>query len=95
MESDFEMSNFFRAYDRVTRLDEFSPLGRIVTLEAFFENYRSSQNHWATVSRGKNYVIIMTKNGLGYILADFFSQLHLVTLVPMTCPRLHRDIAYV
>jgi hypothetical protein len=41
---------------------------------------------WATYFHGKSYVLILSKNGLGYILRDFLKQTRLVTLVPI-CPR--------
>jgi hypothetical protein len=40
-----------------------------------FENQRSSKNNWATVFQSKSYVLILTKNGLGYILGDYFKNL--------------------
>jgi hypothetical protein len=38
------------------------------------KNYGSSTNHWATFSPGKSCVLIFTRNGLGYILGDFFTS---------------------
>jgi hypothetical protein len=37
-------------------------------------NYRSSQIFRATIFSGKNYVLILTRNGLGYILGNFFKN---------------------
>jgi hypothetical protein len=44
-----------------------------------FENYRSRSIFWQLFSEGGNYALILTKDGLGYILG-YFSQTHLVTL---------------
>jgi hypothetical protein len=66
----------------VTRLGEFSPIGRlfsywaIVLIGQVFENYRRSPNFGATFF---SYVSIITTNGLGYTLGYFFLP-HLVTL---------------
>jgi hypothetical protein len=46
----------------------------------FFENYRSSANVWTTFTQCISDVFIVTKNGLGHVLGDFFSQTHPVTL---------------
>jgi hypothetical protein len=46
---------------------------------AVFFNWRSSPNFWDTFFHGKSDEHFY-KNGLGYILGDFFSQTHLVTL---------------
>jgi hypothetical protein len=54
-------------------------LGDCFALVAFFKNYRSSKHNWATVFQNKSYLLILTKNGLGYILGEF-SKTHLVTL---------------
>jgi flagellar biosynthesis protein FlhB len=35
---------------RVTRMDEFSPIGRIFSLGSFFENYRSCAYFWVNTS---------------------------------------------
>jgi hypothetical protein len=56
----------------VTRLGEFSPLGRLLTLGNVFENYRSGPKFGATFFDGKCCVHI---NGLCYILGDFFHKL--------------------
>jgi hypothetical protein len=60
----------------------------IVYYEQFFENYRSSPHLCYTVFTGIDYVLILTKNGLGYILGHF-SQTHLVTLVGACSPGWH------
>jgi hypothetical protein len=64
--------------DRVTRLAEFLPLGRLFTLGIFL-SYRSSSNVLATFFTDKRYVLISIKCGLGYILGVFLT---LVTLLP-------------
>jgi hypothetical protein len=46
-----------------------------------FLNYRRSPYIWACLFRGKCYVLILTKTGLGHILEDVLKQIHLVTLV--------------
>jgi hypothetical protein len=46
-----------------------------------FENCKSSPNSWAIFFHGTSCVLLLTKNGLGYILGGFFSQTHLVTLI--------------
>jgi hypothetical protein len=38
-------------------------------------DYRSIQNFWASLSHGKSYLSILTKNAVGYILGDFFLKL--------------------
>jgi hypothetical protein len=58
---------------RVTRLGEFPPIGQLL-LWAFFENYIITPNVWATLFRGKRYALILTTNGLGYSLGDFFNN---------------------
>jgi hypothetical protein len=45
----------------------------------FYKNYRSGPKVWVTFLQSVDYVVILTKNGLGYILG-VFSQAHLVTL---------------
>jgi hypothetical protein len=51
-------------------------------LGRFFENYRSSPILLAPIFHGKVYLNTNTKIMLGHILGDFFSQAHLVTLIP-------------
>jgi hypothetical protein len=58
----------------VTRLGEFSPIGRLFPSGSFFENYRNSTNNWATFFRYESCVLIFTRNGMGYILGDFFTN---------------------
>jgi hypothetical protein len=59
---------------RVTRLGEFSPIGRLFTLGSFVENYRRMLKFLATFFLSKRHVLILTKNALGYILGDFFHK---------------------
>jgi hypothetical protein len=40
-----------QAATSVTRLGEFSPIGRLITLGNYFEIYRSSPNLWGTFSK--------------------------------------------
>jgi hypothetical protein len=56
---------------RVTSLGEFS----IVYLGKFSESYRSSPHFCAIFLLSIDYVLILTKNSLGYILSDFFHKL--------------------
>jgi hypothetical protein len=49
----------------------------------FFKNVRISTHFCATFFLSIDYVLILTKNGFGYILGDF-SQTHLVTLIKKT-----------
>jgi hypothetical protein len=56
-------------------------IGRIFAYWAFFyfrqlfKIKRFSSNFWATFVHGKSYVLILTKNCLGFILGDFFTNL--------------------
>jgi hypothetical protein len=60
---------------RVTRLGEFSPIGRLfMYFGLLFENYKSSSNYRAIFSTVK-LSIDTDKNGLGCILGDSFSNL--------------------
>jgi hypothetical protein len=58
----------------VTRLGEFSPIGRLLTMSSFVANYRSSQNIRATLFHCKSYELILTKKWLGYILVELFTN---------------------
>jgi hypothetical protein len=55
-------------------LGEFSPVGRLFTLNSFRENYRNSTNTLGYFFHGKICALIFTRNGLGYILGDFFTN---------------------
>jgi hypothetical protein len=59
---------------RVTRLGEFSPNGRLFTLGSILENCLKSPHFCASFYPGMNYVIVLTKIGLGYILGDFYTK---------------------
>jgi hypothetical protein len=57
-------------------LDDFSNIGQyILYFGQRFENYKSSLIFWLLYSAEKSYVLILAKNGLGYILGDFFHKL--------------------
>jgi hypothetical protein len=62
--------------------DQGDQIGRILAYWAtvssgkFCENYGNSTNNWATIFHGKKCVLIFTRNGLGYILGDFFTNAH-------------------
>jgi hypothetical protein len=43
-------------------------------VDFFCKNDRSSTNNWASFINGKSYALITTKNGLGYILGDLFTN---------------------
>jgi hypothetical protein len=61
---------------RVTRLGRLFDYWAVVYFGQIHENKNSSTNFWATfVLRYKAYVLIMTKNGFGYILNDYFYKL--------------------
>jgi hypothetical protein len=64
----------------VTRLGEFSPKGRLFTLGNFFITEVAHIFVLLFPYVGTRFVLILTKNVLGYILGDF-SQTHLVTLL--------------
>jgi hypothetical protein len=56
-------------------LAEFSPIYWANFLFGqFFEDYKISPIYWATFFNGKSYAYNLTKNGLGYILGDFFTS---------------------
>jgi hypothetical protein len=41
-------------HSTVTRFGKLPPIGRLFSLDSFFENHRRSPHYWATFSRGKN-----------------------------------------
>jgi hypothetical protein len=60
---------------RVTRLGDVSHTWRVFTLGSFLKIiYLSSTNLWVTFFHGKKLCINFDKNGLGYILGDFFTS---------------------
>jgi hypothetical protein len=59
---------------RVTRLDDFSPIGQWLTFEGFLKNTKVAQKTWTNFHSGNSSVLILTRNGLGYILGDFFTN---------------------
>jgi hypothetical protein len=68
-----EPSTYVRAVQG-DQIGRFFAHWAIVYLEQFFK-YRSSPNLWDNL-----YALILTRNGLGYILGNFY-QSHLVTPV--------------
>jgi hypothetical protein len=60
--------------DRVTTLCQFSPIGQLITWVSFSKNTEAAQIRGATFSHGKICVLILTKNGFGYILGEFFTN---------------------
>jgi hypothetical protein len=67
---------------RVTRLVEFSPIGRLFSLGRFLKIAEVALILGHFFPRETSYVCF-DKNGLGYTLGDFFSQTHLVTLATL------------
>jgi hypothetical protein len=55
-------------------LGEFLPNGPMFIFGSFLKIKKSSKNNWAICFQSKSYVLIMAKNGLGYILGDFFKN---------------------
>jgi hypothetical protein len=53
----------------VTRLDDFSPIGRL--FENFIQKWPKFVGH---VFSSKSYVLILANDWLGYILGDFFTN---------------------
>jgi hypothetical protein len=53
----------------------------IVYFEHFLGNYKSSPHFLGYSFPQSGYELILAKNGLRYILGDFFSQKHLATLL--------------
>jgi hypothetical protein len=49
--------------------------GAIVKFKQLYVKYRRSSNFGRTFFHRKSVVFILTKNGLGYILGDFFYKL--------------------
>jgi hypothetical protein len=71
----YQMKQRFFAGGRVTRLGEFSPIGRLFSLCRFLEKYKSSPKFLSTFIHGKSFILTLPKNELGYILGDFCSKL--------------------
>jgi hypothetical protein len=61
--------------NRVTRLGEFSPNRRFVSLDRLFQNYTISPNVLATIYHGKIFVINFNKKWVGLHLGRFFHKL--------------------
>jgi hypothetical protein len=85
----------------MTRLGEFSTIGSFFLLLAVLKNLRSSIILFASTVK-VIYSVILTTNGVGNILGDYFSHTHLVTLIAplssyfssLDCLRLLSDYAY-
>jgi hypothetical protein len=60
--------------DRVTRLGEFSPIGRMLFLWAVLFNCRNSPNFRVIIFSGKSYALILTNTGSACILGDYFKN---------------------
>jgi hypothetical protein len=52
--------------------DQGDQIGRFFTLGSFILNKEVAQLFWATFYYVSSYALILTKNRMGYILADFF-----------------------
>jgi hypothetical protein len=65
---------------RVTRLGEFFPIGRLLSLDSFLKITEVAQSFVLLFSTEKSYVLILTKKGWATFL-PIFSQTHLVTLL--------------
>jgi hypothetical protein len=52
-------------------------------LRTVFSKITKAANFWDTIFSGNYYVLILARNGLGYILGDFFSKTHPATLVEL------------
>jgi hypothetical protein len=76
--------------DQIGRI--FASWFTVFTLDSFCENYRSSTGNWATSLHGKIAVLIIAKNGLGYILGDFFTN---ASGHPGPCPQSLSSSTYV
>jgi hypothetical protein len=64
---------YFRS--RVTRLGELSPSGRLFSLGSLLKVTEGAYvNFLAYFFHSINYVLNLTKNGLGYTLGDFFTN---------------------
>jgi hypothetical protein len=53
---------------------EFSPVGRLFSFEQTLKITDVDQNCWATVFREKSYALVLTNNGFGQHLGDFFAN---------------------
>jgi hypothetical protein len=51
----------------------FRLLGNYLLWVVFVKITEVAQKNWAIFFKGKSFVLIMTKNGLGYTLGDFFT----------------------
>jgi hypothetical protein len=61
---------------RVTILGEFSPIGRLFTLDNFCKIDRSFENNWAMYFfHSKSYVLIFTKTDWATFVATFSKSL--------------------
>jgi hypothetical protein len=52
----------------------FRPSGGCLLRAGFFRNYRSSAHYWTIFLHLISYIFILSKNGLGHILGDFFTN---------------------
>jgi hypothetical protein len=55
-------------------LGEFSPKARLFTLGSFSKITQGAEKFGAILFQRIDYVLILTKNGLGYILGDLFTN---------------------
>jgi hypothetical protein len=66
--------DFFGVFDRVTKLGEFSPIGRLFTLGRFL-NYRRSPHFRPTLYLSIEYLLILTINGWAKLWVIFSHQI--------------------
>jgi hypothetical protein len=83
----FNFGHFFQKKTilviRVTKLGEFSPIGRLGTLGSFLKTKEIARIFGLLSPRKKSCALILTKNGLGYILGDLFTNPSVTLLVTL------------
>jgi hypothetical protein len=70
----YDLLSFLSLLNRVTRLGEFSPNGWLFTLASFFENLLKHPTFLGYLFPRQGFCVDSDKNGLGYILGDFFTN---------------------
>jgi hypothetical protein len=90
---------YYFKVSRVTRLGEFSPIGRlfIYTLWVVFKKKTNSSKILGRLFQGKKlcrYVLILTKIQVGPHFGQFFAQTHLVTLIVSRNGHLSKSSVY-
>jgi hypothetical protein len=67
-----QQRNVRGASRRVTKLCDFSPIGRLFSFYSFW-TITGVAKTFCPFFHGEMYALILTKNGLGHILGDFFT----------------------